>query len=101
MPFSPPMPRSFTDVSVRTNAPAVPGIYGISNAREWIYIGQTGNIQAALLGHLRASGTPILERQPTGFIFEVCDLSLQPGRLDRLVREYKPSCNGLTEGYQW
>jgi hypothetical protein len=101
MPFSPPMPRSFTAASVRANAPVLPGVYGISNAREWIYIGQADNIQAALLNHLRGVETPVLDRQPTGFIFEVCELALQPGRLDRLVREYNPVCNQLAERHSW
>ena len=101
MPFAPPMPRSFTNVSVRMNAPAAPGVYGISNAREWIYIGQTENIQAALMGHLGDMGTAIMSRRPTGFIFEVCDLAGRPARLNRLVREYRPTCNQLAEGQAW
>jgi len=101
MPFAPPMPRSFTNVSVRKNAPAAPGVYGISNAREWIYIGQTENIQAALMGHLGDSGAAIMSKRPTGFIFEVCDLASRATRLDRLVREYRPTCNQLAEGRAW
>lgn len=49
MPFEQFTPRSFTPVSVRANAPTASGIYGISNAREWIFIGETDNIQASLL----------------------------------------------------
>jgi len=101
MPFAPPMPRSFTAVSVRMNAPAAPGVYGISNAREWIYIGQTENIQAALMEHLGDAGTSIMNRRPTGFIFEVCDLASRQARLERLVREYKPTCNQWAEGRAW
>ena len=33
-------PRSFTPVSVRASAPTASGIYGISNAREWIVYGR-------------------------------------------------------------
>jgi excinuclease UvrABC nuclease subunit len=101
MPFAPPMPRSFTVVSVRMNAPVAPGVYGISNAREWIYIGQAENIQAALMEHLGDAGTSIMNRRPTGFIFEVCDLASRPARMNRLVQEYKPTCNQLAEGRAW
>lgn len=95
------MPRSFTPASVRMNAPPLPGVYGISNAREWIYIGQADNIQAALLEHLRATGTAVLDRQPTGFSFEVCEPALRAGRLDRLVREFNPVCNQFGEEQSW
>ena len=100
MPFDPPMPRSFSTSSIRSNAPSASGVYGITSAREWIYIGETDNIQAALLSHLRASDTSIMERQPTGFVFEVCDSGRRPGRLDRLVLEFEPSCNRQSSRYQ-
>jgi hypothetical protein len=60
MPFEQFTPRSFTPISVRANAPTASGIYGISNAREWIFIGETDNIQASLFARLAAGrfGTP-------------------------------------------
>lgn len=79
--------------SVREHAPTLSGVYGISNALEWIYIGETDNIQEALLGHLRESDTSLLKRQPMGFVFEVCDQARRPARQNRLVFEYEPSCN--------
>jgi hypothetical protein len=48
MPFDQFTPPSLTPASVRANAPRASGIYGVSNAREWIYIGETHNIQASL-----------------------------------------------------
>lgn len=93
MPFDQPIPRSFTAPSVREHAPALPGVYGISNASEWIYIGETDNIQDALLGHLRELNTALLKRQPTGFVFEVCDRARRLGRQNRLVFEYAPTCS--------
>jgi hypothetical protein len=93
MPFQPPFPRPFTASSVRDYAPALSGIYGISNAGEWIYIGESDNVQAALLGHLQESNTGLLNRQPTGFVFEVCDRALRTARQNRLVLEYEPTCN--------
>ena len=93
MPFDRPTPRSLTPTSVRANAPAASGIYGISNAREWIYIGETDNIQAALLGYLQELDTSLMKRQPTGFVFEVCDRAGRPARQDRLVLEYEPTGN--------
>ncbi len=97
MPFERFMPRSFTPVSVRANAPAASGIYGVSNAREWIYIGETDNIQASLLQDLQRDSA-LLKRSPTGFVFELCDRAERPARQSRLIREYGPVCNPKPAG---
>lgn len=93
MPFNPPFPRTFSAPSVREHAPMLSGVYGISNSGTWLYIGETDNIQAALLVHLQEPSTTLLKRQPTGFVFELCDQSRRSVRQDRLVQEYEPTCN--------
>jgi len=99
MPFSQVIPRRLLPVAVRNYAPRESGIYGVSNAQEWIYIGETDNIQDALLDHLVQSDTPMMKWQPTGFVFEICDRTSRSARLDRLVSEYAPRCNqGLAHG---
>jgi hypothetical protein len=95
MPFDKPTPRSLTPASIRAHAPIASGLYGISNAREWIYIGETDNIQGTLLSHLEEPGTSLMQRRPTGFVFELCDREHRPVRQDRLVTEYWPACNRL------
>jgi hypothetical protein len=95
MPFDQPTPRSLTPVSIRAHAPIASGLYGISNAREWIYIGATDNIPDTLLSHLQVVGTSLMKSRPTGFVFEVCDRAHRPMRQDRLVTEYQPTCNRL------
>ncbi len=97
MPFEQLTPRSFTPISVRANAPTRSGIYGISNAREWIYIGATDNIQASLLRALQQSDSAILRRYPTGFVFELCDPIERLARHNRLILEYEPVCNRRLE----
>ena len=87
------MARAFTSVSVRAHAPMAPGVYGISNAREWIFIGQAQNIQARLIDHIIENDPELMSRQPTGFVFELCGTSTQVTRRDRLVVEYAPVCN--------
>ena len=59
MPFDHLIPRPFTSNAVRMYAPDISGVYGISNANEWIFIGAADSIQGALLEHLRDGGTPI------------------------------------------
>jgi hypothetical protein len=93
MPFEQFTPRSFTPISVRAHAPAASGIYGISNAREWIYIGESDNIQASLMHDLETGDSALLKRFPTGFVFELCGAADRRSRQDRLILEYEPVCN--------
>jgi hypothetical protein len=84
---------SFTPVSVSRNAPPTSGVYGLSNASEWIYVGVADNLQAALMGHLREIGTLLKSRGPKGFTFEICHPSQCSARQMRLVTELSPVCN--------
>jgi len=93
MPFSQVIPRPFNAGAVNRYAPVASGVYGISNASEWIYIGETDNIQDTLLTHLHEPGTSAMLRLPTGFVFEICDRVQRPARQGRLVVEYGPTCN--------
>lgn len=91
MPFDQVTPRPFKPMAVQMYAPSASGVYGISNSREWIYIGETENIKGALLAHL--GDAPTMKLEPTGFVFEVCEGARRPARQDRLVLEYEPICN--------
>ncbi len=93
MPFDSPFPRSFIPVSVYEFAPQRSGVYGISNAQQWLYIGEAADIQTALLERLRDIGSELLTRKPTGFVFEECSAGERQHRQDQLVREYSPWCN--------
>lgn len=93
MPFDHPLPRSFKVSSVREYAPAQSGVYGISNGGRWVYVGETDNIQAALLWHLHERDTELLRHEPTGFVFEICDRVQRLARQNRLISEYEPVCN--------
>jgi hypothetical protein len=89
MPFDPPFARALTRPGVIAYAPEQSGVYGISNAREWIYIGESDNIRASLLNYLSGAGTS----RATGFAFELCAPNLRFARQDRLVFEYEPVQN--------
>ena len=90
MPFDSHVPRPFTNAAIRAYAPFASGVYGISNAQEWIYIGETDNIHAELLWHLQEGTENLRQRQPTGFVFEACDRAARPTRQGRLIAEYHP-----------
>jgi hypothetical protein len=91
MPFHQHFPRAFTSNAIRMFAPIAPGVYGISNAREWIYIGETDDIQGALLAQLAELHTPRMNRKPTGFVFEICENAHRPARRAQLILEYDPT----------
>ena len=93
MPFDRFVPYTFSLISVQKNAPALSGVYGLSNAREWILVGETDNIKTALLGHLQETHTPLLERGPTGFTFELCVSYNRVARQEGLIQEYQPVLN--------
>ncbi len=93
MPFERTLPRSFTAIAVRNYAPVTSGVYGLSNAREWIYIGESDNIQAALLAHLSEPDSELMRLAPKGFVLETCDRARRLFRQGRLIGEYRPLCN--------
>jgi excinuclease UvrABC nuclease subunit len=93
MPFEHLIPRPFVPGAIQTYAPMASGVYGISNAREWIYIGEADDIRDALLTHLNEYESPLMKSKPAGFVFEVCDRARRSVRQDRLVHEYGPTCN--------
>ena len=84
---------TFSMVSVQRNAPALPGVYGLSNAKQWIYVGAAGNIQAALIAHLRETDGRLKALSPTGFTFELCEPVYHAARQIRLVEELAPACD--------
>ena len=97
MPFENCIARVFTNTSIYRDAPAVSGVYGISNAREWIYVGETDNIRARLMEHLQEESTSLTDRKPTGFVYEMCPSYSRMARQNRLILELEPVCNRRPE----
>ncbi len=93
MPFMNSAARSFSAVSIYENAPDASGVYGLSNEREWLFVGEANDIQTQLLGHLKEINTVLIKQQPTGFMFEVCSVGDRFARQDSLVQELEPRCN--------
>ena len=88
MSFQGGFPRTFSNASIRAHAPAMSGVYGISNGREWILIQAADDIQAELLHH--GETLRISELHPTGFSYEVCHPSTRDWRRKALVKQYVP-----------
>lgn len=91
MPFQQVFPRSFTAASIREHAPALSGVYGITNAKEWLLIGEADNIRDALIAHLEERGTPLLQHNPKGFVYEPCHPMNRRKRREQLTLEYQRS----------
>jgi hypothetical protein len=93
MPFQYSVAHSFVTRSIRAHAPATSGVYGISNGREWLYIGTSENIQATLLEYSAKGNATLAGRAATGFSFERCYSNDCGTRQQRLIQEYRPICN--------
>jgi len=91
MPFEQRTPRPLTASGIQTYAPSVSGVYGISNAYEWIYIGQSDDIRTALLTHLRDDAGMLATRGYVGFVYERCTESFRSERQEKLRIEYTPA----------
>jgi len=47
---------------VRMFAPTASWVYGLSNARVWIYVGETADIRVALIAHLAGCRASMMNR---------------------------------------
>ena len=92
MPFENCFGRVFTAVTIERDAPEASGVYGISNAQRWLYIADTENIRASLMGYLADRATNSQD-PPTGFSFELSPAYSRTARRDRLIAELAPLQN--------
>ena len=95
MPFENHGNRSFTMVSIGKNAPPASGVYGLADARQWIYVGEAADIQAELLRHLKNPHAFLREHPPSGFTYELSGAGQRIGRRNQLVLELKPIAKQL------
>jgi len=90
--------RSVTVVSVNKNGPAASGVYGLSDASQWIYVGETANIHAELFQHLQHPDMFLKGHSPSGFTYELSSQEHRAERRNQLVSELQPIGNRLVEG---
>ena len=89
MPFENCFGRVFTAVTIERDAPEASGVYGISNSQRWLYIAETENIRASLMGYL-ADCAANSQDPPAGFSFELSPAYSRTARRDRLIAELTP-----------
>jgi hypothetical protein len=93
MPFENHGNRAFTAMAIDKNAPAASGVYGISNARQWIYVGETANIQAELRKLLQNPNPLLRDHIASGYTYELSSAEHRIERQSQLVRELQPVGN--------
>jgi len=98
MPFANHGNRSFTMMSVDKNVPAASGVYGLANASQWIYVGETANIHAELRKHLQHPNTFLRGHRASGFTYELSSEEYRAARRNRLVLELDPIGNRVVAG---
>ena len=85
-------------MSVDKNVPAASGVYGLSNANQWIYVGETADIHAELFKHLRHPNAFLRGHSPSGFTYELSSEEDRADRRNQLVSELDPIGNRLVSG---
>jgi len=70
-------------------------VYGLSNARQWILVGETANIQAELRKHLQHPSDVLREHTASGYTYELSPAEYRVERQSQLIRELAPAGNRL------
>jgi hypothetical protein len=94
MPFRNCFARTFKAAVVLREAPPYSGVYGLSNARGWLYVGEADNIRDRLLAHLEEPAAFGLHEAPAGFSFELASPSERIARQRQIILELDPGRYG-------
>ena len=80
----------FNESSIETNAPAESGVYGCWNENNWIFIGDSNDLQKALLEHERIGFGPHI---PDAFTYELWPAEVRRAKAWNLIVEFQPVLN--------
>jgi excinuclease UvrABC nuclease subunit len=76
------------------NTTQASGVYALfKQGVRWVYIGESGDIQSRLLGHLSGDNQCINQQAPDGFQFEYWASDRRVARQNELIRALRPVCN--------
>lgn len=81
---------SFTKGAIRLFAPPTSGVYGLFNSDCQVFIGESANIQEALLRHERETDFRSQRLRPTGFTFDPCTAELRKTKAAELIARFHP-----------
>ena len=82
--------NSFTREAILACAPPTSGVYGLFNFDCQVFIGESANIQEALLRHESETDFQSQHLRPTGFTFEPCAAELRKTKADELIARFRP-----------
>lgn len=80
----------FTKKAILASAPRASGVYGLHNVDCQIFIGESENIQEALLRHEKETDFTSRHLVPVGFAFELCTAELRKSKVAELIRRFCP-----------
>ncbi len=78
---------SYNRQTISASVPARSGVYALCNAQQWIYVGETGDIQARLIQHLNGDNACITRSAPTVFQFDLVDANQRVAVQDRWIAQ--------------
>jgi len=81
---------SFTAEAILANAPSTSGVYGLFNFDCQVFIGESVNIQEALLRHESETDFQSRHLRPTGFTFEPAAEELRKAKAAELIARFHP-----------
>jgi|SRR5581483_1466121 len=85
----------FNAPSITANAPARCGVYGLYVGQQWIYFGESNDIQRRLSEHLADTAHAIHRYSNVHFSFETCSAAEKVNRQNELIAAFRPPCNQM------
>jgi hypothetical protein len=87
----------FTFEAVRRKAPGASGVYTIYTAQQWVYVGESDDIQQSLFRHLNDPNSSINRFGPLSFSFELAPADERRARQRALNGLLMPSLPRMVE----
>jgi len=87
----------FTFEAVRQKAPNASGVYTIYTARQWVYVGESDDIQQSLFRHLNEPNASINRFGPLSFSFELATADERQARRRVLIAQLEPACTSALQ----
>ena len=82
----------YTFEAVREKAPSASGVYTISTAKRWVFVGESEDIRRSLMQHLNDSSASTTRFGPLSFSFELVPPAERAARQKALIAELDPAC---------
>ncbi len=87
-----PVGYSFTEGAIKVAAPHASGVYMIFNRKQYIFVGEAGDIRTRLLAHFQRDEEGIHSHDPAYFNYELCPEDRRAKRRAELIRLLRPRC---------